>query len=111
MEVGKRWRFLVELRFKSRKKNFRKNMIRILFDRVIIDTNIIYIDNIYSVKKTVQRLININLENSRCISQSKRYYHVFPESVSRAKRNFLLVSLLDTNSVVCVPKIEFCINF
>ena len=38
-----------------------------LFDRVAVDTNIIYVGNIYSVKKTVQCLINIGLEGSKCI--------------------------------------------
>jgi len=42
-------------------------MIRMFFNRVIIDINIIYIGNIYSVKKIVQRLINIDLESNRCI--------------------------------------------
>jgi len=43
-------------------------MIRILFDRITININIIYVDNIYSVKKIVQRFINIDLESSRCIN-------------------------------------------
>ena len=37
------------------------------FDRITINTNIIHIDNTYSVKKTVQRLINIGLENNKYI--------------------------------------------
>ena len=81
-----------------------------LFNRVAVDINIIYVDNIYNVKKTVQRLINIGLESSRCISQFKRYYHVFLESVSRAKRSFSLVSLFNTDFMVCVPKIELYID-
>ncbi len=82
-------------------------IIRILFDRVAVDTNIIYVNNIYSVKKIVQRLINIGLESNRYISQSKRHYHVFPEFISRAKYNLLLVSLLNTDLVVYIPKIEY----
>ena len=85
-------------------------MIRIFFNKITIDTNIIYIDNIYSVKKTVQRLININLKSSRYINQSKKYYYIFPELVSRAKRSLPLVSLLNTDPVVYVFKIEFYID-
>ena len=81
-----------------------------LFNRVAVDINIIHVSNIYNVKKTVQRLINIDLESSRYISQSKRYYHVFPKSISRAKRRLLFISLLNTDPVICVPKIELYID-
>ena len=77
-------------------------MLLMLFLGAGENENIVKVDYIEDVNVAIECTVNIGLEGSRGISQTKGYHKVFEVAVSRAKGHLLLVSFPYANPVVSV---------
>ena len=64
--------------------------------------NIVKVDYTEDVNVATERTVNVGLEGSGGISQTKGHHKVFEVAISRAKGRIPLVSFSYTNSVVSV---------
>ena len=77
-------------------------MFLILFLRTGENKNIVKVDYTKDVNVATKRTVDIGLEGSRGISQTKGHHKVFEVAVSRTKGRLPLVSFPYTNPVVNV---------
>ena len=82
-------------------------MLLMLFLGVGENENIVKVDYIEDVNITTERTVDIGLEGSRGIGQTKGYHKVFEVAISRAKGRLPLVSFPYTNPVVSVTYVDF----
>ena len=71
-----------------------------------IDKDIIWINNNKNIKFFDQDLIDITLETSRCIEESKRYYLVLEVAVLSLKDLFLFIALFYLHLIVSICEVK-----
>ena len=78
-------------------------MLLMFFLRAREDKDIIKVDYAEDVNVATERTVDISLEASGGISQTKGYNEIFVVAVSRSKGRFPLVSFAYSNPIVGVP--------
>ena len=71
-----------------------------------VDKNVIEVYYHKNVKLLFQDLVNIALECSRCIVQSKRHYLVLEIAVTGPESFFLFIAFLDLHMMIEIDQVE-----
>ena len=71
-----------------------------------VDKDVIEVHYHKNVELFCQDLIDIALEHSQCISQSKRYHLVFKMTITASKGRFPFIAFSDSHLMVGIDEIE-----
>ena len=87
------------------------DMASVFFFGVGVDEYVVEVYQYTNIEQVAKDIIHEALESSKCVSESERHYTPFEGAIVSPESHLPFVTLLDSDQMVGMPKVDFRIDF